>query len=157
MDVPIDAMHSHLSGSFGRIQRHVGDDRHTDASPMVIRQIHAPYADRGSTPHQPRPRQQSSFGNRAEIVHLHFNGCETPRSGKMLMQRAADSRIGDTGADPTVQRTRAVHQFGTQAALNSETIAMHPHQLESQQVIERVACEKISNALCLTFGIAQVS
>src|SRR5579872_6767823 len=108
MDLPVDAMESVLSESLGRIQNHVGDDGYTDASPMVIGQIHAPYADRGSNPHQMRPRQQSSFGDRTEIVHLHFNGCETTRSGKILMQRAANGRVGDTRAHAAVQRTSAV-------------------------------------------------
>jgi hypothetical protein len=157
MDVPVDALDLVQSGGFGRIQNHVSDDCHTDASPMVIRQIHAPYTDRGPNPYQPRPRQQTSFGNRTEIVHLHFNSCETPCSGKMPMQRAAHGSVGNTRAHTAVQRARAVHQLGAQAALNGETVTVHTHQLESQQVIERVACEKISNVSCLPFGIAQVS
>ncbi len=72
------------------------------------------------------------------------------------MERGADGRIRDTRRDASVQRTGAIQQFGTHAALDGEAIAMRAHQLKSQQVIERVTGEEISNVLGFAFGGAQV-
>ena len=44
----------------------------------------------------------------------------------------------------------------TQAALDGETVAMLAHQLESEQMIERVPSQKFSNALRLAVSVAQV-
>ena len=137
-------------------QKHVGHDGHADGSPMVVRKVYAPDADRGSNAHQTRPRKQSSFRNGTEVVDLQLDGGETSRPGKMTVQGGADGRVGDTRRDASVQRTMAVQQFRTYVALDGHTIAMHAHQFESQQVIEGVPCEEISNDFGAAPGVAQV-
>jgi hypothetical protein len=140
----------------GRIQDHVGDNCQAHASTLVIREVHLPHADSGSNAHEARPRQQPSFRDRTEVVDLKLDGGETARTGETVMERGADGRIRDTRRDASMQRTGAIQQFGTHAALDGEAIAVRAHQLKSQQVIERVTGEEISNVLGFAFGGAQV-
>lgn len=150
MDVQVD-----VSGRLGRIQQHVGDDRHTDAPPLMVGQIHLPDADRGSDPQQPRPGEQSSFRNRTKVVDLQLDGCETAHPVIKRIQGGSNGRIGDTRGDASVQRTGAVQQFRAHATPDGDAIAMRADQFQSQQVIERMPGEKISNVLELALGIAQ--
>ena len=151
MDVPLTR-----SPVLGLPQEHVGDDGHADSSPMVVRKVHAPDADRGSNANQMRPRQQSSFGDRTEVVDLQFDGGESSRPGEMTLQGGADGRIGEARRDASVQRTPAVQQFGSYAAPDGHTIAMHAHQFESQQVIKGVPGEEISDEFGAAPEVAQV-
>jgi hypothetical protein len=152
VDVPVTR-----SGRLGRTQQHVGDDRHADVAPLMVAEIHLPHADCRSHPHQPRARQQSSFGDRPEVVYLQLDGGEAAHSFKPVIQRSAHRRIGDTRGDASMQRTSAVQQFGTHTALDGDAIAMRPNQLKSEQMIEGVTGQQTSSLFDLLLGIAQGS
>ena len=137
-------------------QKHVGNDGHADRAPMVVRKVHAPDADRGSDAHQIRPRQESSFGDRAKVVDLQFDSREPSRTVEVAVEGSAHGRIGDTRRDASVQRALTVEQLGPYAALDGYTITMQTHQLESQQIIEGVPREKLLDEFVAAFGVAQV-
>ena len=62
----------------------------------------------------------------------------------MLVEGAADGRIGDACRNSTVYRTGAVQQFGPDAALDGQPVAMGADELQSQQVIEGVLREQVA-------------
>ena len=133
MDVPLNR------------KQHVSNDRYAGAAPPVVHDVHLPDADIGADSHQPRAGENPPFGDRAEVVHLHFNRGETPRSGKVTLQRAAHGRVGDAGRNAAVNRTGAVQQLRPHAALDGEAVAMKPDQLKAEQVVEGVPGEDFAN------------
>jgi hypothetical protein len=110
---------------------------------MFIREINLTDADPGANPHQAGPRPQPALRDRAEVVDLHLDRGETSRPGKMVLERAAHCRVGKAGGDSGVYRSRTIEEFGANATLDGETIAMHANQLESKQVIERMPGQEI--------------
>ena len=105
---------------------------------MFIREINLAYTYFGADQHQAGPRQQPALRDWAEVVDLQFHGGEAACPAKMVVERAADCRVGKAGSHTAVYRSRAVEEFGPHAALDSEHVAMHANQFESNQVIERM-------------------
>lgn len=109
---------------------------------MPIRKINPAHTDRGSDPHQVGARQDPAFGHRAKIVDLQFEGGESARAAKMVLQCSADRCIGNARRNAAMERPGGIQELGTYAALDCETIAMDANQLESEQVIEGMLGQK---------------
>ena len=137
-------------------QKHVGDNSNSDVAPMGIRKFDAPDTDRGPDAHQVRPRHETAFGNRAEVVDLQFDGGEFARSIEVTVERGADGRVGDARRDASMQRARAVQQLGPDAAADGDAVAVEAHEFESQQMVEGVPGEKFLDEVLATFRVAQV-
>ena len=123
---------------------------------MFIHQINPAHANRGADSHQMGTRHHPAFGDGTKIVHLQFDGGVLARSGEVVVQRAADRRVGYAGGDASVHGPGAVKQFGADAALDGNTVAMGAEQFEAQQVIEGVPGEKAPGELEGSFRVAQV-
>jgi hypothetical protein len=123
---------------------------------MPVRKINPANTDRGADPYQVGPRQDPALRHGAKIVDLQFDGGETPRAGKVMLQCGADRRISNARRDAAMERSRGVQELGAYAALDCETIAMHANQLESQQMIEGMLGQKQFGKGGRAFRLAQV-
>ena len=123
---------------------------------MPVIKINAADTDCGADAHQVRAGNQAAFSHRPEIVDLELHCGETARAAEMVMDRAADGGVCDTGCDSAVQRASRIQQLGPQAALDGEAVTMHADNLQAEQVIESVPGEERSHQVGWFWRLVQV-
>src|SRR5262249_24140056 len=114
----------------------ISGDRESHGALVLVEHVNSPNYDGGTNSHQVRSRDKNAFGYRLKVVHFEFDGRKPPRAAKPMIEGDADRRVGHTGRDATVQHAGSVHQVGTEAALDSNAVAMSTDQFNTEQVVE---------------------